>query len=203
MSKLSLALLACLLPATPLVAQDDDDSKRGARWFIDVTYKKLAPITLREGRGRARTFWYVLLELKNKTGKDRKLDLTAHAKTPQVKRKPVARPGLYPNVTQAIAKRHKLKKLENLLNVEGTLGDGDKKHVVIVFPALSNLANKIDVRVSGLTNMLYQEGKTVWREDTELSIKFHRVGDEFDTTRNRIIDKGKSWITERRTKVRG
>lgn len=195
-----LVSITVLAAGAPLHAQDDDAANR--RWFIDVGYKPLRPIAVRNGT-KQRIFWYVLLKLTNKTGQSRPFDLTARALTPQAKRQPIARPGLYPAVTEAIAKKHDIPGLENVLAVSGELGDGESKDIVIVFGSLSNLANKIDVRISGLTNTLYHEGQTVWREETELSIKFHRIGDEFDVTRNKIRDRGKSWVTLKRSKVRG
>ncbi len=194
--------MASLCFAPMIGAQDD--SVEGRRWFIDVQYSKLKPISIAaKGGGPRRVFWYVTLKLTNKTGKARTLDLSARALTPQVKRAPIAMPGLYPEVTSAIAKKERKKKLVNIFLASGELADGASKEIVILFPKLSRLANRIDVRVSGLTNTLYRAGKTVWREDTELSIKFHRIGDEYDVTRNQVRDMGKSWMTVSRKKVRG
>lgn len=58
------------------------------------------------------------------------------------------------------------------------------------------------MRIGGLTNSVYIEGPDAWREKTEMQLAFHRVGDEFDVTRNPVFDKGKSWITVERKKIR-
>ena len=198
---LAIGLAVTAFDATTLRAQDERPD--GERWFIDVEYSKLRPITITEGgRNRKRTFWYVVLKLTNKTGKDRTLDLDVRALTPQDKRNSVAKPGLYPNVVKAIAKKTRQKDLQNFMALESELADGASKSCVIVFSKLSKYANNIDVRVGGLTNTIYKEGKTTWRENTELSMRFYRMGDEYEVTRNKVYDKGKRWVTVKREKIR-
>ena len=188
--------------STTLCAQDADDV-RNRRWFVDVKYGSLKPISVPSvsGRGKTRVVWYVMLKLTNKTGKARRLDLGARALTPQDKRNKEAAPGLYPEVVKAIAKVEKVKKLENVLSVSGNFDENATKRVVILFPNLTRLGNKVDVRVSGLTNTLFRAGNNVWREDTELSLKFHRIGDEDNIGDAKVIDKGKSWVTLSRKKL--
>ena len=186
--------------STGLRAQDDD--AQGKRWYLDVKYRKLAPVTMRGIGGKQRVFWYTVLEVTNKTGAARPLDLVARALTPEDKKSPEAHPGLYPDVTALIAKKLKLPKLENVLAVSGSLEDGKSKQIVVVFPRLSNFAHFIHVRVAGLTNSVYIEGKDAWREKTELDLSFHRIGDEFDVAKNEVLDKGKSWVTVERKKIR-
>lgn len=198
-----LALLAVVglgLFATTTRAQDDD--VQGKRWYLDVKYSTLAPITMRSETGKDRVYWYTLLEVTNKTGTARPLDLIAHALTPEDKKNSMSRPGLYPDVTERLAKKHKKEGLENILALNGEIANGETKHIAIVFARISKLAHFIHVRVRGLTNSVYVEGKDAWRETTELQLAFHRIGDEYDVVNNPVIDKGKSWITIDRKKIR-
>jgi hypothetical protein len=201
---LALSALLAGLATAPAPAQAEVP-EHGTRWFIDVNHGLLRPITLpgQVGTGSSRTFWYVVLKLTNKTGQAHKLDLTARSLIANVKQQPVAAAGLYADVTEAIGKKEKIEGLVNLLALSGELADNESKDAVVVFPDLSPLANHIDVRIGGLTNTLFQEGRTVWLEETELSIKFHRVGDEFNATSNKVLDKGRTWVTLKREKVRG
>lgn len=191
--------LALLFSATSLLAQED-----GRTWRFSVKSGVLKPITLRDPvvPAKNRSYWYLTLEVSNDTGKSRRLALSARAETPDVKQKPLARPGLLPSVTKAIAKKEGLPKLENLLAASGRLPQGETRHFVVVFQDLSRLANHIDVRIAGFANTLYKAGKTVWREDTELSLRFHRIGDEFEVTRHEVRRRRPRWVTVKRSKIR-
>ncbi|MCB9892069.1 MAG: hypothetical protein H6833_10515 [Planctomycetes bacterium] len=181
-------------------AQDDD---HGRRWFLDVKYSNLEPLVIKSPvGGKSRVYWYTVLDVTNKTGAARKLDLVARCLTPEDEKNSESLPGLHPEATQQIAKKLKKDDLENILAVSGELADGESKSIAIVFSRISNLAHFINVRVGGLTNSVYVEGKKSWREKTELQLAFHRVGDEFDVTHNPVFDKGKTWITIDRKEIR-
>ena len=80
---------------------------------------------------------------------------------------------------------------------------GATRAIVVVFGRLSTRANHIDVRIRGLTNLLYRDGKSYFLENTELSLPYHRIGDEFDIRRQEVRQKRQRWITIGMTKVRG
>lgn len=101
-----LGLLASGLSQPTLQAQDGD-SQQGKRWYLDVNYSKLAPLVMRSPTGKQRVYWYTVLKITNKTGAARPLDLVARALTPEVKKSPSSRPGLYPEATAKIAKKYK------------------------------------------------------------------------------------------------
>jgi hypothetical protein len=65
------------------------------------------------------------------------------------------------------------------------------------------MADKITVRLAGLTNCVYQIGNTAWKEVKELAVNFHRLGDEFDVTTKPIRDIGREWVVISKTKVNG
>ena len=177
----------------------------GSRWRMSVKAGKLRAISVKDrGRhGRRKTFWYVILDVKNNTGKTRKLDLAARADVPQVKNKPSTSLGLYPEVTKAIARKERRRGLVNLFMASGDIDAGATRAIVVVFGRLSTRANHIDVRIRGLTNLLYRDGKSYFLENTELSLPYHRIGDEFDIRRQEVRQKRQRWITIGMTKVRG
>ncbi len=195
----SLSVIALpLLLAGSLVAQDG-----GRRWKLSVSYQKLKPISLRTGpsEDNYKTYWYVVLKVKNETGESRKLNLAAWALTPQVRKQKVSYAGLYPEVTKAISKRVG-KKLTNLLDAPKSIGSGKSLDLVVVLPNLSRYANDIDLRISGLASRLFRVGGHSWVEDNQLSIRFKRIGDEYDVTMHPIMDKGQRWVMVARKKVR-
>ena len=195
----SLSVIALpLLLAGSLVAQDGS-----RRWKLSTSYQKLRPISLRTGPSEDsyKTYWYVVLKVKNETGEERKLNLAAWALTPQVRKQKLSYAGLYPEVTEAISKREG-KKLVNLLAAPKSIGAGKSLDLVVILPNLSRYANDIDLRISGLASRIYRVGAHSWLEDTQLSIRFKRIGDEYDVTTHPIMDKGQSWVTVARKKVR-
>jgi len=104
-------------------------------------------------------------------------------------------------VTAEIAKRER-RSLENVLAVNGPIGDGQTKNIVVVFADFPRTANHIDVRISGFANSLFKAGKSAWIENTEASIRFYRVGDEFDVTREPVRLVGISYVTVDRKLIR-
>ncbi|HMQ22976.1 MAG TPA: hypothetical protein PKE00_10840 [Planctomycetota bacterium] len=194
-----LGFVAVLAQAPAVIAQDED---HGKRWYLDVKYSKLAPLVVTSAVGKDRVYWYTILEVTNKTGAARKLDLVARALHPEDKKNSESLPGLHPEATQKIAKKVGKEDLVNILALSGEIGDGESKSVAVVFSRISDLAHFIHVRVGGLTNSVYVEGKKAWREKTEVQLAFHRVGDEFDVTKNEVFDKGKTWITVERSEIR-
>ncbi len=199
----SLALCALLAPCSRLAsAQAGEDGKE---WRFSIQQGNLKAITLKDPavRGRYRSYWYLILEIRNKTGADRRLDLGARAEVPHIKKGRIARPGFYPSVTKAIAKREGIRGLKNLLAVSGTIQDGKSEKLVVIFPHLSHYANRIDVRLTGCANRIIKIGKKLWSQSVEYSVRFHRVGDEFHTTTSRVEKKGSRWVTVRKRLVRG
>jgi len=196
----SLFFAAVLIPGSALRSQAED----GTRWRMTVTPGKLKPISIADKlrKGVSKTYWYVILKVENKTGKARELTLTGKGLTPQLKDNPVTIPGFYPSVTKAIAKQERQKDLVNLFEANGSLEDGASKTIVVIFGNLSPLTNTLDLRIKGLANTLYKEGAKVFFEDTELSIRFQRVGDEFDVTREKVYTKGKRWVVVKTDKIR-
>ncbi|MEZ5989136.1 MAG: hypothetical protein R3F30_08440 [Planctomycetota bacterium] len=196
---LSLLVLAAALAPSIASAQAED----GTKWRMTVTPGKLKPITIpdRIRTGDAKTYWYTVLEIKNETGKERNLGLAAKGLT-EVKKSPVILPGLYPEVTKAIQQRERDKDIVNLFEASGEIGDGETKKVLVLFANLDTEVNLLDLRVKGLANTLYKEGSKVYYEDTELSVKFHRIGDEYEVTRQRVEIKEKRWVEVERKKVR-
>jgi len=196
----SLLLTALMVPSTVLPAQAED----GTRWRMTVTAGKLKPISIadRLRKGVSKTYWYTILKVENKTGKTRDLTLAAKGLTPQLKKNPVTNPGFFPSVTKAIAKQEREKNLINLFEANGKIEDGSSKTIVVIFGDLSPLTNTLDLRIKGLANTLYKEGAKVYFEDTELSIRFQRVGDQFDVTREKVYTKGKRWVTVKTQKIR-
>ncbi|HHI78646.1 MAG TPA: hypothetical protein ENK02_01555 [Planctomycetes bacterium] len=195
----SLSIFALpLLLAGSLLAQDGN-----RRWKFDVSYQKLKPISMRTGPSEDsyKTYWYVVLKVKNNTGASRKLNLAAWALTPQVRKQRISYAGLYPEVTEAISRRER-KKLTNLLEAPKSLGKGQSLDLVLILPNLSRYANDIDIRISGLASKIFKVGGHSWAEDTQLSIRFKRIGDEYEVTTHPILDQGKRWVTVSRKKVR-
>ncbi len=191
---------ALLIPTAALRSQAED----GTRWRMTVSPGKLKAISITDKlrKGVSKTYWYVILKVENKTGKTRDLSLSAKGMTPQLKDNPVTIPGFFPSVTKAIAKQERENNLINFFEANGKIADGAKKTVVVIFGSLSPLTNTLDLRVKGLANTLYKEGAKVYSEDTELSIRFQRVGDEFDVTREKIYTKGKRWVVVSSKKIR-
>jgi len=196
----SLLFAAVLIPGSALPSQAED----GTRWRMTVTPGKLKPISIADKlrKGVSKTYWYVILKVENKTGKDRELSLSGKGLTPQLKNNPITVPGFYPSVTKAIAKQEREKNLINLFEANGKLDDGASKTIVVVFGNLSPLTNTLDLRIKGMANTLYKEGAKVFSEETELSIRFQRVGDEFDVTREKVYTKSKRWVVVNTKKVR-
>ena len=104
-------------------------------------------------------------------------------------------------MTAEIAKRER-RPLENMLSAKGSIGDGEKKTFVVVWANLPRTANYINLRINGLANSLYKKGKSTWIENTEASVRFHRLGDEYDVTRSTVRVVGTSFETVSSTLIR-
>ena len=136
----------------------------------------------------------------NNTGAARPVSLSGYVTT--VKSQLKLLPALAPETKDALEMRTG-KKLTNVLESKGELADKESMDFVIVFDGVSNLADKMTIRLSGLANCVYQTGNTAWKEVRELAVSFHRLGDEFKVTTKPIRDLGREWVVVSKTKVAG
>ncbi len=171
----------------------------GGRWYFDVEYGKLKPISLKTGLHEWHTWWYIILTVKNNTDAPRPLNLLARAETDTKK---TARAVFRPMVRRAIEKKEG-KKLANLISLRGTLEDGKSIDCVIILEDLDPLADRIDIRIQGLSAYVYREVKTVYKEIREFVIPMLRQGDEFEVFRNPVKKLFPRWEVVKKEKLRG
>jgi hypothetical protein len=152
--------------------------------------------------GKTEIYWYLTFQVTNKTGAARPLDLGGRLET-TVKLQPSLRPVLATDVTKAIAERHGLEDLTNVLGAKDELADQAVKNMVIVFHELSPLADSLNIRLTGFANRVHRVGKTTWNEVREFSIEFKREGDEYRVTSHPIRKVGHEWITVSKKKITG
>ena len=181
-------LFACLAAAAP--AQ--------GRWVLDAKCTKLKPISLKTGVNSWRTWWYVVVTLKNNTGAARPLSLLARAQTETRKR---ARAVFRPMVRRAIEKKEG-RKLANLIALRGTLENGGMVHTVIILADLDKLADRIAIHVTGLSAYLYKDGLKLYKEVREFVVPMIRRGDEFEVHRNPVRKLRPHWVTVSKKQLR-
>jgi hypothetical protein len=198
---MSRSLALALLVFLPSVASSQESSAPKDKWEFDVSYDRLRSLALPNAvePGTSKIYWYMTFKVTNRTGAPRPLSLSGHAQT-TVKSQAKLLPALAPETKEELELRTG-SKLTNVLEATGELADQESIDLVIVFEGLSNLADKITIRIAGLANCVYRTGNTAWKEVRELAFHFHRLGDEFDVTNKPIRDIGREWIVVDRTKV--
>jgi hypothetical protein len=178
-------------------------------WVIDFEPQRLRMISPKEGLGAGRVYWYMIYDLKNAGGEDRDvfLEISAasdHGKTysdmylPSVERaieKKEANPTLWgkTDIHALASKRERNDPKYNYF----TLKAGEEKRCVAVFNRLDLNANKITIRVAGLSNEIGSAVKDDGTRELEERLRefyYERAGDEYAPTLDTFVMKGKDWV---------
>jgi hypothetical protein len=181
-------------------------------WIADFEPRSLRMIAPREGLGAGRVYWYMIYDLRNTGESERDLfiEITAtsdNGKTysdmylPSVERaieKKEADPNLW-GKTDRQALSSKRERNDPKYNYF-TLAPGEKRRCVAVFNRLDPNANKITIRVAGLSNEIGSVAKDDGSKDLEERIRefyFERAGDEYAPTLDTFVLRGKDWVKRR------
>jgi len=122
-------------------------------WQLEFTHEQPRPITLRTaGAKQARTYWYVLYQVANRTGDDRIFvpEFVLYTDTGEVLR---AGAGVPTAVFTAVQKRHNNPLLKNLADITGRLlqGADNAKDGVAIWTDFDPAARGFDIFAGGLS----------------------------------------------------
>ena len=206
-------------PSRSLFAQQDagggEDAfvKKGKDlWILDFQFQKLRMITPRRGPAKGATYWYMVYTLENKTGQDREFFLSITAESdrgktystlllPHVEREVERKEGrpLWGKTDkfEILAKRDPSDNKYNYTTIKADEHGKKKRHCVAVFNALDANANKITMRLVGLSNDLeardQDDGTTLIKERTKV-LEFERAGDEYAITQDSFKLLSEQWL---------
>jgi len=181
-------------------------------WIVDFEPVCLRMVAPKEGLGTGRVYWYMLYDLKNgsKEARDLFIEITAASdkgKTysdmylPSVERaieKKEGDPNLW-GKTDLHALASKRERNDPKYNYF-TLKPGEKRRCVAVFNRLDLNANKITIRVAGLSNEVGRVTKDDGAKELEERIRefyYERAGDEYAPTLDSFVMKGRDWVKRR------
>jgi hypothetical protein len=175
-------------------------------------------ISPKDGLGAGRVYWYLTYNLKNAGGEDRDVFLEISASSdngrtysdmylPSVEReveKKEADPNLWgkADIHALASKRER----DDPKYGYFTLKAGEKRRCVAVFNRLDLNANKITIRVAGLSNEIGRVVKDDGTKELEERIRelyYERAGDEYAATLDTFVMKGRDWTKRRVTAAVG
>lgn len=216
-------LIGAFFLTTLLVAQDEDGGagdplplpEKGVprdQWVLDFKFQKLRMVTPRRGPGKGRTYWYMVYTLENKTGEDRDFFLSIIAESDRNKEYTDL---FLPSVERAIelkeardlwgktdkfeilAKRDPKDRKYNYTTIRADENDKKKRYCVAVFNKLDRNANKITIRIAGLTNDIEEltdpnTGNISIQEKIRV-LRFERAGDEYEISKDSLGLRGRDW----------
>lgn len=195
--------------AAPEVAANEPASDvPGAYWVLELEEKALRMIAPREGIGTGEVYWYLLYTLTNTGKEDRDVYVSVTATSDNNK--------LYadlfqPSIEKAIERKENLllwgksdefallskRKPSDPRYHYVTLKAGDIRRCVAVFNRLDPNANKITIRVAGLSNEIKEIKKddgTRLLEERVRELYYERLGDEHAITLDSFTLVGKDWV---------
>ncbi|MBI4600545.1 MAG: hypothetical protein HY721_01155 [Planctomycetes bacterium] len=180
----------------------------GQFWVVDFELKALRMIAPKEGVGAGSVYWYMLYTLSNSAKEDRQVFVNITATSDGGKRYA----DLYlPAVERAIERKENtpLWGKEDEFKVLAkrkpkdpkyhylTLKAGEKRSCVAVFNRLEPTANKVTVRVAGLSNevreVVKDDGSRLLEERVR-ELRFERPGDEHAMSLDSFKLVGKDWV---------
>ena len=201
--------------ASLLAAQEvDADSGDDDLWALDFKFQKLRMITPRRGPGKGRTYWYMVYTLENKTGEDREFFISITATSnrnktysdlflPSVERDIERKEGREGHLWGKTDKYEILSQRDpeddkyNYTTIRANEKDAEKRYCVAVFNKLDPNANKITIRVAGLSNDIEEvtsEVGSIEIRERVRELQFERIGDEYEITKDTFKLIGKRWI---------
>ena len=210
------ALLSFAAPTSvaPLAAAPLAQGETFDRWELETTYDTLKAVSVPDPArpGASRSLWYLTLKITNKSGAARPLNLGAKMLTTIKNQAPVM-PVIAPELKEILKARHPGKEFKNVLEATGTLADKESLDLVVVFgqravgdekgEGIPPEADKLTLRLSGFCASVFRVGASTWKEVRELSINFHRMGDEYQVTINPVRKLGHEWVTISKTQMPG
>lgn len=194
--------ICCWAAPEPAVVQTGDD------WTVDVSFERLQPIVVKSaGQEKEKVFWYTILTVTNKTGRDvgfyPKCDLVTD--TLQVVE---AGKKVEAEVFAQIKKRHEggYKFLELLEKTSHKIlqGTDHTKDIAIIWPDFDGRAKNVKLFIAGLSNETAvinhptakgTDGKPVkvyLRKTLQLS--YDIAGDPAFRSEAKVTFKGKNWV---------
>jgi hypothetical protein len=191
------ALLVLFALAAPLLPAGAAEIPQGP-WSFDVECSKIKPVSMKVGINKWHTWWYVVLDVANKTGEERAYNVIAKVATDTARR---ARPVMNPAVRKEI-ERQEGTSLTNIL-VPGKLARGASLKGVLILDKVDRLADRIYIRLQGLASYLYKRGHKVYKEIREYRVEMIRRGDEFHVHRNPVHRKWPRWVVVSSEKIQG
>jgi len=174
-------------------------------WTLDVVFEQPRAITLRlPGDTEDTRYWYIIVSLTNKTGKDVGFypDCELMTDTYQITRAGVGvRNEVYERIKELYRDRYPF--LESLEKAIGQLPQGADytKDVVIVWRDFDKDARSVKFFIAGLSNDTEavqkpgtggDEGKVLLRKTLELSYSI--TGEPAMRTEENLVYKGKKWV---------
>jgi len=178
-------------------------------WSLEFEFKSLRMISPKQGFGTGNVYWYMLYTLENPAKEPRDVNIEVTANSDGGKEYA----DIYlPTIERGIERKEnrtlfgKTDLFDLILKAKRKPGDpkynyftmkaGEKRQCVAVFNQLDHNANKITVRISGLTNEIKQvvkEDGNRFLENRVRELYFDRPGDEHEITLDSFRLVGKDW----------
>lgn len=182
--------LPLALPAQDDVAGDESS----AAWSLDVKYEALRMFSPRRGAFRGKVYWYLVYTIENNSDEDREFFLSITATSdggrtysdillPPVERAIEIKLGkeLWGQTDKFEVLRRRDPKEEEKYNYT-TIKAKEKRQCIAVFNRLDPNANKIAIRIVGLSSDIevvkQDDGTTLLKEPMRV-LHFERSGDEY------------------------
>ena len=196
-------MMACVCPAAPEPA-----IVPGLRdWTVNVTFEHPQQIVLQTERGEPRRFWYTIITLTNKTGRDVDFYPNCELMTdtfhiiPAGKKTP-------PAVFEGIRRRHRRKYpfLESLKKASNRIleGEDNAKDIAVIWPDFDAQVKNVKVFITGLSNETAAIDHPVAKDETgkpvkvylrkTLELSYALRGDPALRSYAKLTYKGKRWI---------
>ncbi len=185
-------------------------------WVVEFEFKALRMITPSVGLGSGKVYWYMLYTLSNPSTVDRELYVQITASSDNNKEYADL---FLPSVEKAIERKEnaplwgkanlfessRLRKPKDPRHNYTTLRAGEKRECVAVFDRLDPNANKVLIRVAGLSNeikeILKEDGARILEQRIR-ELHFERPGDEHAITLDSFTLMDKGWVKSQTAAVR-
>jgi hypothetical protein len=194
--------------APAVEAPINDSGEAGGYWIIEFEEKALRMIAPTDGLGGGQVYWYMLYTLTNKTKEDHDIYVKITATSDHDKQYADL---FLPSVEKAIERREntplwgKADEFAALAKRKPsdpkyqyiTIKTGEKRNCVAVFNRLDPNANKITIRVEGLSNEIKEvvkEDGARFLESRVRELTFDRPGDENAITLDSFTLIGQDWV---------
>ncbi len=185
-------------------------------WLLDFELKSLRMISPQRGLGSEKVYWYMLYTLSNPSKESRETYLQVSASSDHEKEYADL---FLPSVEKAIERKEnaplwgktdlfetsRKKKPTDPKYSYTVLKPGEKRACVAVFNRLDPNANKITIRVAGLSNEIREIAKddgSRLLEERVREFQFERPGDEHAITLDSFKLIGKDWVKKQTAAVR-